>query len=108
MAHYKRGRCRYRGKTRRDSQTFTRKRWGFKPIKIPLNWWRLDIPTEVLWPTNTGYFWASGEPRWWTILHHTRPRRAQERALARVALMDRADLDEMIWPLSRKPHIYYW
>jgi hypothetical protein len=108
MAHYKRGRCRYLGKSRRSSRTFIRKRWGMKPIKLPHDWWELDIPTETLWPTSGGYWWSSSYPRSWDIQHHSRPRRAQERRLARLAVMDRIDFDEMIWPLSKKPHIYYW
>lgn len=108
MAHYKRRRCRFIGKSRRSSQTFTRKRWGMRPIKLPHDWWKSDIPTEVLWPTNTGYWWSSSYPRSWDIQYHNRPRRAKERKMAKLVTMGRVDYDEAIWPLSRKPHIYYW
>lgn len=108
MAHYKRKHCRYLGGTRRSSQSFVRKRWGFKPIRLPHDWWNLDMPIDKLWPTQTGYWWSSGEPRWHDIVHHTRPRRARERAMAKKAVMDRIDLDGAVWPLSRKPKVYYW
>lgn len=108
MAHYKRKRCRYLGKSRRNSTTFTRKRWGMKPIKIPHDWWDLDIPYSILWPTNTGYWWGNSYPRSWDIQYHTRPRRGREKAMERKVLSGRVDADEAVWPLSKKPHVYYW
>lgn len=108
MAHYKRGRCRYLGKSRRNSQTFTRKRWGMKPISLPHDWWKLDIPTSVLWPTSGGYWWSSSYPRSWDIMHHTRPRRARERAMAWKVINGRVDPEEAIWPMNHRPHVYYW
>lgn len=120
MAHYKRGRCRFRGKTRRNSQSFIRSRMGLKPVIMPewpdagfrgslrhtVEYMRQIEERRRLWPE--WYCWYGSEPRWHTIMHHTRPRRAKERALARLATMDRIDLDNATWPLGRRPLIYYW
>ncbi len=108
MAHYKRGRCRRGGRSRRNSTTFTRKRWGFRPIKLPRRWWALDIPTRDLWPNTTGDWWGHQVPRSHDILYHTKPRRRNEAALARKVLLGRVDMEEALWPLEKKPHSYYW
>lgn len=108
MAHFKRKRCRYLGKGRRSSRTFVRKRWGFKPIKLPHDWWTLDIPTRELWPDSTGYWWGNSYPRHWDIMYHNRPRRAREKRMAHKVVAGRVDYDEAIWPLSKRPHQYYW
>lgn len=49
--------------------------------------------------------WSSNYPRWWDQMFHTRPRRQEERLLCRLA---ERDVEDGIWPLSKKPHKYYW
>jgi hypothetical protein len=123
MAHYKRKRCRYQGKSRRDSTSFLRVRLGLKPVILP-TWdqiragaaygspeyqaaWQAYYQRKD-WPDWYSWYGGNQEPRWWTILEHTRPRRARDRAMERKVLNGRVDADEAIWPLSKKPHIYYW
>ena len=47
------------------------------------------------------------EPKWWRRLHKHRPRR---RAVRAACWRVRAGLDPegLIWPLDKKPWIYYW
>ncbi len=48
----------------------------------------------------------SGMPKWWVRDFHTKKRRSQERAeLHRALWLDPLD---RIWPLHKKPQIYYW
>lgn len=52
-------------------------------------------------------------PKWWNKLMHTRPRRSAERVainrLYRICDWDDGWLDcEVVFPLSKKPHQYYW
>lgn len=49
----------------------------------------------------------SGYPRWWDKMFHTRPRRSAVRALEREALIS-DEVADLIWPLDKKPHQYYW
>lgn len=46
-------------------------------------------------------------PRSHDLLYHTRPGRRAVRHLER-AVMKGADAEELTWPLSKKPHTYYW
>ena len=106
MAHYKRGKCRYLGKTNKPSETSKRKHFGLRPIKI--NWrdysWRgNDVPDWGIYGGPSSW----SVPRWHDILHHTRRRRAAEKRCA-VRLMQGKDPEDLAWPLSRKPTIYYW
>jgi len=56
---------------------------------------------------NTRYRW--GYPKHWDYTYHTRPRRAKERMALRRLLIDGGDFDgDVLFPLDRKPHIYYW
>lgn len=52
-------------------------------------------------------FWLSNHPRFWDNIHHTRPRRAEERLKLRAVLAG-GDPDATVWPDGRKPHIYFW
>lgn len=119
MAHYKRGRCRYQGPTRRDSEVHMRTRLGLKPVRIPHRWgaapadrleWSrwYDSMRRVFWPANKMWKWSRNDPRSHDILHHNRPRRQAERRLARAVMMERVDMDEALWPLDGKPRIWYW
>lgn len=117
MAHYKRGKCRYQGRTRVNSETFYRKRVGLVPVKITKEhlslsrseWRKLWLPphgnsgTRISGP----FSMMNGEPRWHDIIHHSRPRRAQEKRIARGIVTGRLLAEEALWPLSRRPHIYY-
>jgi len=110
MAHYKRGKCRYQGKGRHSSETFYRKRHGLRPIKIPHGWWKLpefaDVRMKDFWPDEFNIM--SNHPRAHDILFHTRPRRHDERRIARLIRSGRVDADATAWPLEKKPHKYYW
>lgn len=46
-------------------------------------------------------------PKWWDILHHTRPHRAKSKAITKKVMMG-ADAEDVSWPLNHKPHSYYW
>ena len=52
--------------------------------------------------------WSNGCPKWWNKLFHIRPRRQKERVGCRkiTFLGDYEDSPE--FPLSKKPHSYYW
>lgn len=118
MAHYKRGKCRYTGRSSRISETFYRKRVGLVPVKLTKEHLKLDWSAwRALWVpmrTNQGrkiggpFSMMNGAPRWHDIMHHTRPRRTREKRIARAIVAGRIDGEEAIWPLSRKPTIYYW
>jgi hypothetical protein len=60
-----------------------------------------------LGPRWSDRMWLSGWPRYWDKVMHTRPMRARARRLEQ-AVLNGADPDGLSWPLSRKPHIYYW
>lgn len=51
--------------------------------------------------------WTRSYPRYWDIVYHIRPARAERHALERAVLAGR-DPDDMVWPDGRKPHVYYW
>jgi hypothetical protein len=53
-------------------------------------------------------FWLSTWPAWHDIVHHRRPNRRKTRALERALEFDRLDTDDALWPLSKRPHTYYW
>lgn len=82
MAHYKRGR------PRTSPSHNTRGNWD---KHTPPPRWML----------------MSSWPRYWDILYHTRPRRRRTRE-AVVAVMQGRDPDAILWPVEKKPHIYYW
>ena len=53
------------------------------------------------------YPWMCWWPAWRDILHHSRPRRRGDKRCGK-AVLDGADPDNIVWPLLRKPHQYYW
>jgi hypothetical protein len=110
MAHFKRGKCRYLGKYNNGSQTSLRARRGLKPIRISSDWWRKPwIEREIDWGDQfRGLKYNQGYPHKWDIQCHSRPRRAQEKQMAKRLLKGAIDSEEANWPLSKKPHIYYW
>lgn len=103
MANYKRKRCRYNGRTSTYSNTGYRVRCGLKPVKIPLRWWKDNVD---YWPSEFNRM--GNTPSSWNICYHTRPRRAAEKRLAYAIRVGRVDPEEALWPVSKKPHIYYW
>lgn len=119
MANYKRGRPRSQGKGNGLSTVSYRKKHGLKPIILP-DWephrwgtpeyfahqrWRESM-RDIWWPEQ--FNMMANHPRWWDIMHHTRPRRAKEKALTRKVLKGAIDAENVPWPLEKKPHIYYW
>ena len=54
-----------------------------------------------------GYNYYSNTPHWWHNEFHERPMRRQvKRALRDVSLANMGE--EVILPVFKKPHIYYW
>lgn len=56
----------------------------------------------------SGGHWLRHWPKWWDVVFHNRPRRSRTRHEARKVLIDPDYADRALWPLSKKPHIYYW
>lgn len=54
-----------------------------------------------------GGYWLRNWPKWWDVVYHTRPNRRRNRA-CEILVMQGVDPDQIAWPLSKKPHIYYW
>jgi hypothetical protein len=52
-------------------------------------------------------YWLHHWPKWHDILFHNRPRRRREAGLLRRVIQG-YDPDAIAWPVSRKPHAYYW
>lgn len=52
-------------------------------------------------------FWTCHWPASWDIVFHTRPTRRANKAMTRKVLAGH-DPDGVVWPLSKKPHKYYW
>jgi hypothetical protein len=50
----------------------------------------------------------SGAPSWWARLYMNRPARRKQNGLLHTALKLYLDSDELVFPLSRKPFVYYW
>ena len=120
MAHFKRGKCRRQsGRAIRGSQASFRARYGMKPVRLPLDWWRLNTDIHELWHPkgrhgNHGrgiryqYSMMNSYPAWWDRIFHTRPTRAAEKHLLRAVRRGIVDADDAAWPIHGKPHIYYW
>jgi hypothetical protein len=53
-----------------------------------------------------GWNWST--PSWWSSLFHTRPWRRKNRRCEWLVLHDPDAADGLIWPLDRKPHLYFW
>lgn len=118
MAHYKRGYPRTVGGAHLSEVTH-RKRLGLKPYVVPewdgpiggrrdeyrafCEWRRLTC-----WPNGSGKVSSYGHPKWHDVLYHNRPRRRKEAELLRAVLKGAVHHDEALWPLSRRPHCYYW
>jgi len=51
--------------------------------------------------------WMNNWPAAWDITFHRRPPRRHAKAIAH-SIVRGADPDEALWPLSKRPHVYYW
>lgn len=61
-------------------------------------WWRYGI-----------HWYPHGvTPSWWVREFMTAPARAKERRVLNAIRRGAIDSDAGIFPLARKPHIYYW
>jgi len=49
--------------------------------------------------------WLGSYPGWWDTMFHHRPRRQKELLAKRRVLKGE---EEILWPLDKKPHHYYW
>lgn len=106
MAHYKRGKCRYSGKTKKPAEATKRKHFGLQPVKIRVGDYSYKGNDWPDWGIYGGpSSWSV--PRWHDILHHVRPRRAAE-LRCRALFLKGKDPEELTWPLYKKPHKYYW
>lgn len=60
------------------------------------------------YPALWNWLWLHSWPVYWDIQHHRRPRRREEKNIAHAIVRDVIDPDCAIWPVSKKPHEYYW
>lgn len=121
MAHYKRGYPRSTASGHHVSEITYRKHHGIYPLR-PKRWkdFRGDAPflspeyREAWlryyqikdWPDE--FNMMANWPRWWDIMHHTRPARRKNRQTLNRILREVVDPDEAFWRDGRKPLIYYW
>jgi len=102
MAHYKRGKCRRHGRI-----TFLAEPTKIKRAGLPLEYkWFLGRRI-LIWPKELRSFYGRS-PAKWNRSFHSRPHRARERRVARQVVTGAVDADEALWPVLRKPTIYFW
>lgn len=85
-------------------------------VKWGERWWQITVNYNQHCPAKVGRYNARYKdpvPKWWDKLMHTRPRRSAERVainrLYRIRDWDDDWLDcEVVFPLSKKPHRWYW
>jgi hypothetical protein len=122
MAHHKRKRCRLHSSPHISTTTYRkrhglpmlrRQHWsdvrGDAPVGSKEYYWLFHNWVEEgrrEWPAQ--YNMMSNNPRWWDILFHTRPTRRKAAEVTKAVLLGKIDPDAAVWPLSRKPRIYYW
>jgi len=46
-------------------------------------------------------------PAWHDRFFHTRPRRRKD-SVCEIHVLRGCDVDDLVWPLNKKPHQYYW
>jgi len=51
--------------------------------------------------------WLCSEPRWWRTLHKHKPRRSATKELINK-IYKGYDIEDLAYPLDKKPWIYYW
>ena len=59
-------------------------------------------------PALADYLWMRSWPEWWDIVFHRRPHRREAQQLVHAVKMDRVDCESVAWPVSKKPHSYFW
>jgi hypothetical protein len=53
--------------------------------------------------------WAMNNPSWWVLQEMTVPQRQEVRRLIhKVFRLPMEDVAELMFPLAKKPHEYYW
>lgn len=57
--------------------------------------------------TGVEYCWYGRTPAWWNIMRHHRPSRRKTKEME-GRIVKGEDFENMAWPVSRKPHIYYY
>lgn len=53
-------------------------------------------------------YWLNTWPASYDIIYHTRPSRRAMSRLLRCVVTGQVDPDAVAWPLSKRPHVYYW
>ena len=53
-----------------------------------------------------GWNWST--PSWWNRLVHAKRRRVEVRRVTALFMRDPGAADGLIWPLDKKPHLYFW
>ena len=51
--------------------------------------------------------WYRDTPRWWRLVFMTRPKRREVKRLE-TKILKGEDAEELVWPVDKKPHLYYW
>lgn len=54
------------------------------------------------------FFWMNSYPAWWDTVFHRRPERRAQARTAHAVLVGSLDADDVAWPVSHRPHRYYW
>lgn len=67
-----------------------------------------DAPRCPWWRYGIHWYPYSSTPSAWTRIMMTRPARAEEHRMLSKLTRDAIDTDAGIFPLAKKPHIYYW
>ena len=60
-----------------------------------------------IWSEAYGYGLYSSCPKEWNKLHHIRPTRRKEKASCNKVTIENMG-EDIMFPLDKKPHIYYW
>ncbi len=82
-------------------------RESFKEVWLPCRY-RLGPPTSIdavpWWANTVG---QGSTPSWWTRRMMNRPRRHEASTLCHIAKIHN-DPESLIFPLSKRPHVYYY
>lgn len=80
---------------------------GPKSPKKRIKWDEVNPPKKKRHQVHPWTFWMH-TPHWWVQQMMTRPQRAEVRGLL-TKLHRIQDLEDApLFPLTKKPHIYYW
>lgn len=81
------------------------KRRYFDPAPEKI-YWLLVYPHRVA-DIDDWFYWLRN-PSWYNHDYSTVPRRVEERRLQRGIIKGEFNVDEIVWPLDHKPHVWYW